>query len=337
MGANAAESAPAPDRSQGGEVARSKVFQAITRSLTVPVIAAPMLRVSGPDLVLAACRAGVIGAFPTANARSTEELGAWLASITSCLRDTEVQTPYAPNLIVHPGNPRLSADLDMLCAYRPPLVITSVGSPRSVLEPLHEAGALVFADIASVRHAHRAVEAGVDGLILLTAGAGGQTGWANPFAFVRAVREFFDGPLVLAGGIADGVAARAALMLGADLVYMGTRFLATTESMADPAHKRMVVDADLDDVVLTSGLTGLPTNLLGASLRAAGLDPEAVRADPQRPFAADGKRLSWAEIGSAGHSVSGIAGLSDVAEVVADIHREYAATDTGQRVRARCR
>src|SRR6478609_8520750 len=203
--------------------------------LRLPLIAAPMFLVSGVELVVAACRNGVIGSFPTVNCRSPEQLDEWLGEIEQRLRRhaDESGRPTAPicaNLIVHRSNARLEQDLKVLLRHRPEIVITSVGSPAPVLTPLHDAGALVFADVGSIRHAERAVAAGVDGLVLLTAGAGGQTGWLNPFAFVRAVRAFFDGLVVLAGGVSDGVALRAADVLGCDLAYMGTKFIATRES-----------------------------------------------------------------------------------------------------------
>ena len=206
--------------------------------LRLPLIAAPMFLVSGVELVAAACAHGVVGAFPTVNCRSPEQLDTWLTDIAARLsrdrdRTGRASAPVCPNLIVHRSNPRLAQDLAVLLRHRPEIVITSVGSPAPVLKPLQDAGALVFADVASIRHAERAVEAGADGLVLLTAGAGGQTGWLNPFAFVRAVRAFFDGPLVLAGGISDGHALHAAEALGCDLGYMGTRFIATRESLAD--------------------------------------------------------------------------------------------------------
>src|ERR1700674_3654279 len=206
--------------------------------LSLPLIAAPMFLVSGVELVVAACRNGVIGAFPTVNCRSPEQLDGWLVEIEGRLRRHREETatpsaPICPNLIVHPSNARFEQDLQVLLRHRPEIVITSVGSPAPVLAPLHDAGALVFADVASIRHAERAVAAGADGLVLLTAGAGGQTGWLNPFVFVRAVRAFFDGPVVLAGGIGDGPACRAGTALGCDLAYMGTKFIANRESMAD--------------------------------------------------------------------------------------------------------
>ena len=196
--------------------------------MSLPLIAAPMFRVSGPELVIAACRAGVIGAFPSANCRSLEDFDAWLGRIAGALGPGDA--PWCPNLIMRRES--LRDELALLLRHRPEVEITSVGPPDPVVAPLHDIGCLVLCDVASVRHAEKAVAAGVDGLILLTAGAGGQTGWANGFAFVRAVREFFDGPVVLAGGVADGAAVLAAQVLGCDAAYMGTKFIATWSTAA---------------------------------------------------------------------------------------------------------
>jgi nitronate monooxygenase len=301
----------------------------IRTRLKLPLIAAPMFLVSGPALVIAACRAGVIGAFPTANCRTIAELDAWLAEIKGA---TEGAAPFCPNLIVHRSNPRVADDLAAVLRARPEMVITSVGSPEPVMKPLKDAGCLVLADVASVRHAEKAVAAGVDGLVLLTAGAGGQTGWVNPFAFVRAVRRFWDGIVVMAGGMADGQAVAAAELLGCDLAYMGTKFIATRESLAKPAYKEMLVASRLDDVKLTRAFTGLETNMLRSSIEAAGLDPDALpergaidiaqdinAAERDRP---DSKR--WKDIWSAGHSVSGVADIPSVVELVERTAREYA-------------
>ena len=219
----------------------------------------------------------------------------------------------------------------MLLRHKPEMVITSVGSPAPVIEPLHDAGALVFADVASIRHAERAVAAGADGLVLLTAGAGGQTGWLNPFVFVRAVRAFFDGPLVLAGGIADGYALRAAQALGCDLAYMGTKFIATRESMADARYKELLVTSSADDILLTTAFTGLQTNMLRPSIEAAGLDPDDL---PQRGAIDIGKDIDvgarenrpkrWKDIWSAGHSTSGVTEVLAVDELVARTPRNIA-------------
>ena len=304
--------------------------------LRLPLIAAPMFLVSGPALVKAACRAGVIGAFPTANGRTGEELEAWLAEIATDQARAADETgqapaPFCPNLIVHRSNPRLADDLAAVLRYKTEIVITSVGSPEPVLKPLKDAGCLVLADVASVRHAEKAAAAGVDGLVLLTAGAGGQTGWANPFAFARAVRRFWNGILVMAGGMADGQAVAAAELLGCDLAYMGTKFIATRESLAKDAYKQMLVASRLDDVLLTRAFTGLETNMLRPSITAAGLDPDALpargsidiakdinAAERDRP---DAKR--WKDNWSAGHAVSGVQDVPCVADLVARTAAEY--------------
>jgi nitronate monooxygenase len=296
-----------------------------------------MFLVSGPALVKAACRAGIIGSFPTANCRTVEELDRWLADMGDDLLRAADETgharpPLCPNLIVHRSNPRVPDDLAAVLRHKAEMVITSVGSPEPVLKPLKDAGCLVLADVASVRHAEKAVAAGVDGLVLLTAGAGGQTGWVNPFAFVRAVRKFWDGIVVMAGGMADGQAVAAAQALGCDLAYMGTKFIATRESLAKDSYKQMLVKSRLDDVLLTRAFTGLETNMLRPSIAAAGLDPDNLpvrgaidiakdinAAERERP---DAKR--WKDIWSAGHSVSGVSDVPSVAELVERTAAEYA-------------
>ncbi|MCL9797348.1 nitronate monooxygenase [Frankia sp. AgKG'84/4] len=252
--------------------------------LALPLIAAPMTTVSTPALVAAACAAGLVGAFPTSNCRSTTELADWL---------DEIEATVAANLIVHRSNTRLDEDLDTLVRRGVRLVITSVGTPVPVIGPLHRAGVRVFADVASLKHAEKAAAAGADGLVLLAAGAGGHTGWANPFAFARAVRRFHDGPLVLAGGISDGTALWSAITLGYDLGYMGTRFIATAESGATDAWRRAVVDATLDDITLGTAPNGVTVSLL--------------------PGAA----------GSAGHTAAGVHAITTAAEVIDTTRREW--------------
>lgn len=303
--------------------------------LSLPLIAAPMFLVSGVELVVAACRNGAIGSFPTVNCRSPEQLDGWLVEIKARLKQREDETgrraaPICPNLIVHRSNARLAQDLDVLLRHKPEIVITSVGSPAPVLKPLHDAGALVLADVASIRHAERAAQAGADGLVLLTAGAGGQTGWLNPFAFVRAVRAFFDGIVVLAGGVSDGVALHAAEVLGCDLAYMGTKFIATRESLADDRYKQMLVESSADDILLTTAFTGLQTNMLKPSIVAAGLDPDDL---PARGAIDIGKDIDvaaresrpkrWRDIWSGGHSTSGVTEVLPVDDLVARTASEY--------------
>ncbi|MDP1753861.1 MAG: nitronate monooxygenase [Reyranella sp.] len=312
---------------------------ALRARLRIPLIAAPMFLVSGPALVKAACRAGVIGSFPTANCRTVAELDHWLAEMADDLKRAADETdrapaPLCPNLIVHRSNPRVADDLAAVLKAGVELVITSVGSPEPVLKPLKDAGCLVFADVASVRHAEKAMAAGVDGLVLLTAGAGGQTGWVNPFAFVRAVRSFWDGIVVIAGGMADGHAIAAAETLGCDLAYMGTKFIATRESLAKDEYKQMLVNSRLDDVLLTRAFTGLKTNMLRPSIAAAGLDPDNLPARGAIDIAKDINAAErdkpdtkrWKDIWSAGHSVSGVADVPSVAELVERTAAEYEAT-----------
>lgn len=283
--------------------------------LAIPAIAAPMTGVSSPELVIAACRSGVIGSFPTHNAPSTAALDDWLRRISDEVTDADA--PVAPNLVVHRSNTRRDADLDCLLRHGVELVITSVGSPSPVIGPLHGVGATVYADVATLGHAWRALDAGADGLVLLTAGAGGQTGWANPFAFVRAVRERFDGTVVLAGGISDGQAIFAAEVLGSDLAYLGTRFIATHESAAAGDYRNALVDATLDDVRLSSQVGGIP-----ASLLSAWLDRTSSNVAAGAGFAQD-QLLANQDAWSAGHSVSGVHAISKVDELVAALTAEY--------------
>jgi nitronate monooxygenase len=310
--------------------------------LALPLIAAPMLRVSGIELVSAACRAGVVGAFPTANCASLEVLDAWLHRLReeagAAAAEGRVHAPYCPNLIMRRDPAKVRAEVEVIVRHRAEVVITSVGSPASVIPALHDGGCLVLADVASVHHAGRAIEAGADGLVLLTAGAGGHTGWANPFAFVRAVRAMFDGPVVLAGGLSDGVALKAAIALGCDLGSMGTRFIATRESLGSAPYKQMLARSSLDDVMTTRAFTGLPANFLRPSVVQAGLDPEGldetVSVQEARSRFGGGSEGAvvqrWADLWSAGHSVSGVPGVSGmssaptVAELVRGLAGEFA-------------
>ena len=241
--------------------------------------------------------------------------------------ETKGGAPFAPNLIVHKSNTRLQEDAALVAQHKAPLVIASVGSPAPIMDTINGYGGRVFADIASMRHAEKAIATGVDGLILLAAGAGGQTGWANPFAFVRAVRDIYDGPVVLAGGISDGVALKAAMTLGCDLAYMGTRFIATQESMAVQGYKDMLVSSSLDDVMLTSAFTGLPASKLRPSIVAAGLDPDALPVrgmiNVAEDINPDKRPKRWKDTWSAGHSVSGVKDLPPVAELVERVAREF--------------
>jgi len=303
-------------------------FPDIKPRLKIPLIAAPTFRVSGPDLVIAACRAGVVGSFPSTNCRTPDEFDQWIRTIKSALRPQDA--PFCPNLIIR--RETLWDDVAGVVRHRCEIVITSVGAPDAVVGPLHEAGCLVFADVASVRHARKAIAAGVDGLVMFTAGAGGQTGWANGIAFVRAVRSFYDGPIVLAGGVSDGSAVFAAEVLGCNLCYMGTKFIATKESMAAEEYKAMLVSSQLDETLLSKAFTGLETDILIPSIVAADLDPKNLPTDmtKERADALYGRNATsgvkrWHDIWSAGHSVSGVSSIPTVHELIARTFEEYAA------------
>lgn len=312
--------------------AHSRMPDFVSR-LRVPVVAAPMLIGSTPQLVAQVCAAGVIGSFPTVNARTPADLEVWFDQIDQDIeryRRSDVEpAPPAPNLIVSPGNASRDVDLKVILRRRPDLVITSVGSPAAVLPALHDAGIQVWCDVATLHHAERAIEAGVDGLILLTAGAGGHTGALNPFSFAGAVRARFNGVIALAGGLSDGAGLWAARALGCDLGYMGTRFLATRESGVNPKHKDMIIDSNIDDIHLTSKVTGLPTNLLRAALEKHGLDPETFGMDKRgvvsEQLSAVAAPRRWKDLWSAGHSAHGVNELLGAAEVVERLAAEYTA------------
>lgn len=305
----------------------------IRSRLRLPLMAAPMLRVSGPELVSAACVNGVIGSFPTPNARTADQLDAWLTRIAEdCARAEAPTAPVCPNIIMRSQPEMLAADVQVLVRHKVEMVLASVGSPQPVIGPLHDVGCMVLADVASIRHAEKAIEAGADGLVLLSAGAGGQTGWANGMSFVRAVRAFYDGPLVLAGGISDGAALWAARVLGCDLGLMGTRFIATAESMAVEGYKAMLVDSRIDDVALTRGISGLDANFLRPSLVACGLDPQelAQPVSPERAkelFSSYQQQMRgpkrWVDLWSAGHTVSAVDAVRTTAELIDTIAVEY--------------
>lgn len=311
---------------------------AFEQKLRLPLIAGPMLRISGPDLVSAACRAGIIGAFPTVNARSSEELDAWLTRIAEDCRANEGPTGFAcPNLIMRRDPEVLATDIRVLVRHKVRMVIASVGSPAAAIAPLHDVGCAVYADVASLRHAEKALEAGADGLVLLSAGAGGQTGWVNGLAFVRAIRAFYDGPIVLSGGISDGHALWAARVLGCDLGLMATRFIASAESMATPEYRDMVVASRIDDILLTRAFTGIDANMLRPSIVAAGLDPVKIAGPipPERMRGLLDAKLKeprrWVDVWSAGHTVSGADSVLPAAAIVDRLAAEYGAAQAANR------
>lgn len=283
-----------------------------------------MFLVTGPDMVIAACRAGMIGAFPTPNARTGADLDQWLDRISGALADDSDAAAWAANLVVHPSNDRLAADLAAVIRHKAPLVITALGSPSRVVDAVHDYGGLVFADVNSVGFARKAAAAGVDGLVLVAAGAGGHTGMTAGFAFVEEVRQFWDGPIVLGGAISTGEAIRAAEVLGADLAYVGTALIAAQESLADDAYKQMIVAAGAEDIVPSKGITGVTANWLRASLVAAGYDPAAMPEDKKPNFEnAQDDAKAWKNVWSAGQGVGAVRNIEPVAEVVRRLKREY--------------
>jgi nitronate monooxygenase len=294
--------------------------------LRLPLIAAPMFLVSGPDLVIEACRAGVLGTVPAANARPAAAFEAWARRIEAALADAPEAAPWGANISVRRGNERLEEDLDICVRHKIPVVITILGKPDRVVEAVHGYGGIVLHDAATERHARNAMEAGVDGIIALAGGAGGHTGWQNPFSLVREFRRFWDGCLILAGAISDGYGVRAAEVLGADLAYMGTRFTATKESMAPEAMKQMIVDCRATDILTENHLTGLAANYMVPSLEAAGIDVAKLRAGaPPDAAGVEDSVRAWRDLWSAGHGVSVIDDVPATAELVARLEAEYRA------------
>lgn len=304
-------------------------------TLRLPVIGAPMFIVSTPELVLAQCLAGVVGSFPALNARPPEVLDEWLTRIDSTLAarraaqpDAKV-APFAVNQIVHASNTRLAHDVEVCVKHRVPIMITSLRAPDQVVEAAHSYGGLVFHDVTNIAHAKRALAAGVDGLILVCTGAGGHAGTLSPFALVREVREFYDGTLILSGAIASGDSILAAQALGADLAYMGTRFIATEEANASPDYKQALVASIAEDIVYTNLFTGVHGNYLKASIVAAGLDPDNLPvADKSKMNFASGGNTSakaWKDIWGAGQGTGQIKGVQPTRAVVAQLAAEYAA------------
>lgn len=290
-------------------------------TLRLPVFAAPMFLISGPEMVIAACRAGVAGAFPTPNCRTTEDLDSWMGEITGALKPGDA--PWIANTITHSTNARLADDLRLIAEYKPPVVITALGSPRPVMETVKGYGGLVFADVVNMKLARKAAEAGVDGLACVSAGAGGHTGHLSPFAFISAVRDFFDGYVAVGGGVGDGAGVAGAVAAGADFVYMGTRFLASAESLAQPEYKQMVVDAGPDDLIVSSSVTGTPASWLRPSLIAAGQDPDNLGDAPERNYTSGGSTKRWRDIWAAGQGVESVRKVEPMADIVDQLSSEY--------------
>ncbi len=298
--------------------------------MSLPVICSPMFIISNPALVIAQCTSGVIGSFPALNARPQSQLDEWLDEIGSGLegfrRDNPGArvAPFAVNQIVHQSNERLDADMESCVRHRVPLIITSLRAPGDVVSAAHSYGGKVFHDVTSVRHAEKAVEAGVDGLILVCAGAGGHAGTLSPFALVREVRRFFDGPIALSGAIANGGAILAARSMGADFAYIGTRFIASEEANAVDEYKRMLVDSSAADIVYTPYFTGVHGNYLKPSIVASGLDPDDLpHADKTFMNFRSNRVKPWKDVWGAGQGVGSIDRIQPTREIVAQLKQEF--------------
>jgi len=305
----------------------------LKNQLALPVIAAPMFIVSNPDLVIAQCESGVVGSFPALNARPKERLEEWIVHIESALDERRRAhpgariAPFAVNQIIHQSNDRLEHDLDVCVRRRVPIIITSLRAPNDVVQRVHAYGGMVFHDVISIRHAQKALEAGVDGLVLVCAGAGGHAGTLSPFALVREVRKFFDGPIALSGAITDGAGVLAAEAIGADFAYVGTRFIATHEANAVEGYKQTILDSTAADIVYTPFFSGVHGNYLKRSVAAAGLDPDNLPAAQKTSmnFASDRPAKVWKDIWGAGQGVGNIDEVLPARELVQRMRQEYLA------------
>jgi nitronate monooxygenase len=298
--------------------------------LSLPAIAAPMFLISGPKLVTECCKNGIVGTFPALNQRTSEGFEEWLLEIKSELQKFEEETgkkpaPFGVNLIVHPTNPRLEADLKLCVKHKVPLIITSLGAVSQVVDAVHSYGGLVFHDIIKKRHGEKAAQAGVDGLILVAAGAGGHAGTINPMTLVAEIKAFFHGTIILSGCISTGRDIASALQMGADLAYMGTRFINAKESEAPEAYRKMIIEAGASDVVYTAAISGVHANFLGASLKAAGISDADLKKDTKIDFGKelDTEAKAWKTIWSAGQGAATISNSPPVSELVDTLKSEF--------------
>lgn len=304
----------------------------VLANLPLPIIGSPLFIISNPKLVIAQCKAGVVGSMPALNARPAAQLDEWLAEITESLAAHNAAHPEAPaapfaiNQIVHKSNDRLEHDLEVCAKYKVPIIITSLGARTDVNDAVHAWGGVVMHDIINNTFAHKAIEKGADGLIAVAAGAGGHAGTKSPFALIQEIRQWFDGPLALSGSIASGGAVLAAQAMGADFAYIGSAFIATDEARAADEYKRCIVESNSDDIVYSNLFTGVHGNYLKPSIRAAGLDPDALpESDPSKMnFGGDAKK-AWKDIWGCGQGIGAIHKIQPTAELVAQIKREYQA------------
>lgn len=302
-------------------------------STTIPVIMAPMFLINDPNMVLRACEAGIIGTFPALNARTNEILEGWFEQITTewdrikTANPDKKIAPWGINFISHRSNKRFTEDLQLIKKYQPPLIITSLGDPSPVVEIAHQYGGVVFSDVINVKFAKKAIEKGVDGLVLVCSGAGGHGGTYSPFAFIHEVKTFWDGPVVLAGAMSKGEDILAAEILGADFAYLGSRFIPAKESLANEAYKKMIIESRVEDIIYTDAFSGVNANYLIPSIKQVGLDPEKLQRKEKIDFSELGNPniRAWKDVWSAGQGVGAITQVQSLAENVAELKQQYEA------------
>lgn len=306
--------------------AQQDLLQILAHS-TLPLMAAPMFLVSGPELVIACAEAGIIGSYPAANARNIDILRTWMAETRDRIQNKNPGATWSMNMIVHSTYDRFDQELALVREFQPKIVSTALGSPRRVLDTVHGYGGIVMADVITPSLAKKAADAGADALVLVTEGAGGHTGHYNPFALIAEVRKFWSGPLGLAGAITTGSDIRAAQVMGADFVLAGTRFIAVQESLAEEAYRQLIVDSQIEDLVATKAVSGVLANWLKPTLDKAGFSAEQLREEKKIDFSGDivAAPKAWKTVWSAGHGVGGIDRIGSTAEVVAQLRQEYAA------------
>lgn len=314
----------------------------LKNNMSIPVIASPLFIISNPKMVIEQCKAGIVGSFPALNARPAEKLDEWLTTITQELAEYKAQNPdakvapFAVNQIVHPSNDRLQHDMEACVKHKVPIIITSLHAPTEIVKAAHSYGGLVFHDVTNIKHAKKALSVGVDGLILVTAGAGGHAGTINPFALLTEIRQFYDGTIILGGAITRGNHVLSAEVMGADLAYMGTRFIATHEANAEETYKAMVVDSTASDIVYTNLFTGVHGNYLRGSIENVGLDPDNLaESDKSKMKVGSGgssKGKAWKDVWGAGQGVGNINAIVSVAEAVSQLCSEY--TEARDKIKA---
>ena len=309
----------------------------IKDNISIPVIGAPLFLISVPDLVIAQCKAGIIGSFPALNARPQHVLEEWIIRIKTELKEYQEQNPdkkvapFAVNQICHHSNNRLEHDMDVCVEHEVPIIITSLRAPKFVVDAVHSYGGAVMHDVINIRHAKKAIDEGADGLILVCAGAGGHAGALSPFALVREVREFFDGPIALSGSISEGSSVLSALALGADFAYVGTKFIATEEANASPGYKQMIIDSTADDIMYSATFTGVHGNYLRPSVEAAGLNPEEHTSGSKEDMnfstsaiaKKDNSSKAWKDIWGSGQGIGSIKNAPSVQTAVDQMVSEY--------------